>query len=94
MKICFYPDTNIEKKNVISTSVFQHMRKKHHIEIVMREDGSTTCYVANETIISAASNGGVGSSHSLLSQQTAHSSDSMVNVLPITDLISTVAQVG
>ena len=66
------------------------MRKKHHIEIMMRDDGSTACYMASDPV---ATNTSAASALPLSPQQASHSADSMVNVLPLSDLISTVSQV-
>ena len=67
------------------------MRKKHHIEIMMGNDGSTTCYVASDPVTANTSTaGGVP----LSPQQASHSVDSVVNILPLSELISTVSQVG
>ncbi|XP_050392386.1 serine-rich adhesin for platelets [Patella vulgata] len=49
-------------------NLFQHMKKKHHIEIVMKDDGSTNCFVADTTNVREDSNqqmiGGIGASGS------------------------------
>ena len=67
------------------------MRKKHHIEIMMGNDGSTTCYVASDPVTANTSTaGGVP----LSPQQASHSVDSVVNILPLSELISTVSQVS
>ncbi|XP_046581378.1 zinc finger protein 236-like isoform X2 [Haliotis rubra] len=42
--LCRY--TNPKRRNL-----FQHMRKKHHIEIVMKDDGSTSCFVTDTSNI-------------------------------------------
>ncbi|KAK6170765.1 hypothetical protein SNE40_019077 [Patella caerulea] len=49
-------------------NLFQHMKKKHHIEIVMKDDGSTNCFVADSTNVREDSNqqmiGGIAASGS------------------------------
>ncbi|XP_076466421.1 uncharacterized protein LOC143297803 isoform X2 [Babylonia areolata] len=75
-------------------NLFQHMRKKHHIEIMMREDGSSTCYVSTDPVsaIKMTSGGMGGSSQTLSPPQASQTAESMVNVLPLNELIATVTQ--
>ncbi|KAL8599151.1 hypothetical protein ACOMHN_007867 [Nucella lapillus] len=80
-------------------NLFQHMRKKHHIDIVIRDDGSSSCYMSTDPVSIPGSggsnnNGGLASGQSLTSvqQMGSQGTEPVVSVLPLTDLISTVTQ--
>ncbi|XP_025097733.1 zinc finger and BTB domain-containing protein 11-like isoform X2 [Pomacea canaliculata] len=64
-------------------NLFQHMRKKHHIEIILRDDGTTTCFVTNDTF----------SSTSVSTLQLQNPSND-VSDLVLGEVITTVSQTG
>nr|KAG5702812.1 hypothetical protein BaRGS_001894 [Batillaria attramentaria] len=70
-------------------NLFQHMRKKHHIEIVLREDGTTTCYVANEALTLPGTSGGPAG----VTLPSGNDANIAINMMSLNDVITTVSQV-
>ncbi|KAK7491354.1 hypothetical protein BaRGS_00017455 [Batillaria attramentaria] len=69
-------------------NLFQHMRKKHHIEIVLREDGTTTCYVANEALTLPGTSGGPAG----VTLPSGNDANIAINMMSLNDVITTVSQ--
>lgn len=69
--------------NITTIFCLQHMRKKHHIEIILRDDGTTTCFVTNDTF----------SSTSVSTLQLQNPSND-VSDLVLGEVITTVSQVS
>lgn len=78
--LCHY--MNPKRRNL-----FQHMRKKHHIEIVLRDDGTTVCCVANEALSLPGTSGVPG-----VSLSSGNDANIAINMMSLNDVITTVAQ--
>lgn len=73
--LCSY--VNPKRRNL-----FQHMKKKHKIEIVMKDDGSANCFIAENSNLGAGS--GEGGNENLMTVGdvvTASTSDTQIQVV-------------
>jgi hypothetical protein len=73
------------------------MRKKHHIEIVMRDDGTTTCFVGNEgNAVPTTTATNADGSIAMATTPVPSASDAMVNILPVplSELITSVSTIS